>query len=326
MNIRDRLKHTAPPWACLFSTLMLLLLSLASCTGCRQKATPQLPAQAPPATETLPAQAPAAREDDPALPAAGDAARQTPAPAQRSLLYKDPNFPGISLKPWHPVVIPPAAAKRVRKAYQRYDTGDISADDIDELVHRIYEEELDSLSCIRWFYAIGAPAPARAQQLLEKALAENPNDFETLYTWAEIGGKELERPMYGPEKTAAYHRLYEMNPMHPMVLHRLAQCIFPTQPAEALGYAQQAQQLEPRFIPQGLDGVCYYQMGDYEQALAAFRRAHAAAPEVAKQAAAKRIQRVLSTINSPTAQATEQRRRALGLPLMGRSLFLGRHP
>ncbi len=300
MNIRDRHQRLSHPWGFWLSTLMLLLLSFASCTGCGQKATQEMPAPATPATETPPA---------PASP-----------------LYKDPNFPGISLRPWPPVVIPPALEESERASFQLYKAKEISVDAHLENLYRLYREHLSAVAFVRELSRWSGPYAGKYEPYLEKLLAENPNDFETLYTWAEIGGKELERPMYGPEKTAAYRRLYEMNSMHPMVLHRLAQCIFPTQPAEALGYAQQAQQLEPRFIPQGLDGVCYFQMGDYEQALAAFRRAHAAAPEVAKPAAAKRIQRVLQSINSPKRQATQQRRRDLGLPLMGRSLFLGRHP
>ena len=324
MNIRDSYQRISHPWGFLFCTLMLLLLGLASCAGCGQK-TPPAPV---PTTETppAPAPAPAESEGDPAPLADADATRQTPSPAPASPLYKDPNFPGISLRPWHPVVIPPAVEERERASYQLYKAKEISIDEHLDNMYQLYKEHLDAVSFIRELAPRGGPYAGKYEHYLEKLLAENPNDFETLYTWAEIGGKELERPMYGPEKTAAYRRLYEMNPTHPMVLHRLAQGIFPTQPAEALGYAQQAQQLEPRLIPQGLDGVCYYQMGDYEQALAAFRRAHAAAPEVAKPAAAKRIQRVLQSINSPKRQATQQRRRDLGLPLMGRSLFLGRHP
>lgn len=46
MNIRDRLKHTAPPWGFWLSTLLLCLLVFAGCTGCGQKTSP-VPAPMP---------------------------------------------------------------------------------------------------------------------------------------------------------------------------------------------------------------------------------------------------------------------------------------
>ena len=67
-----------------------------------------------------------------------------------------------------------------------------------------------------------------------------------------------------------------MNPNHPWVLHKLAKCLLGTHPEEALGYAQKAQELDPRYLPFGVEGLCYFQMGDYEKALAAFERSHKA--------------------------------------------------
>ena len=79
------------------------------------------------------------------------------------------------------------------------------------------------------------------------------------------------------EKTAATRRLHEMNPDHPYILHELAIAILPQHPEEALRYAKKAQQLEYRYRWEGIDGMCYFQLGDYEKALTAFERADAAA-------------------------------------------------
>ncbi len=110
------------------------------------------------------------------------------------------------------------------------------------------------------------------RNLANLAYAEDPEDFDTLLLWVLAGGN-LAAP-YGEEKTTGARRLYEMNPDHPWVLHRLGKCILGTKPQEALGYAQKAQELDPRYLPLGLEGLCYYQMGDYEKALASFRRSH----------------------------------------------------
>ena len=67
MNIRDRLKHTAPPWGFWLSTLLLCLLVFAGCTGCGQKT--------PPAA-LMPAQHTAQKNDTPPTPQ-----ENTPAPA-----------------------------------------------------------------------------------------------------------------------------------------------------------------------------------------------------------------------------------------------------
>ena len=148
------------------STLMLLLLSLASCTGCGRKATQEMPAPATPATET------------PTAPA--------------SPLYKDPNFPGISLKPWHPVVIPPAVKERERASYQHYEDKEISMDEHLENMYQLYREHLDGVTFVRELARRHGPYAGKYEFYLEKLLAENPNDFETLLTWVHAGGREFD--------------------------------------------------------------------------------------------------------------------------------------
>ena len=291
MNIRDRHQRISHPWGFWLSTLMLLLLSLASCTGCGQKATQKMPA---PATET------------PTAPA--------------SPLYKDPNFPGISLRPWPPVVIPPAVKERERASYQHYEAKEISMDEHLENMYQLYQEHLDGVTFVRELARRHGPYAGKYEFYLEKLFVENPNDFETLLTWVYAGGREFDT--YGQEKTAALRRLYDMDPNHPYVLHELALCIIGTQPEEALGYAQKAQQLEPRYRPYGVEGLCYFQLGGYQQALEAFKRAYEVAPALLKPAMSSRIDYVQRTLRSETLQQTFEKARAAGIPLMSRTIFV----
>ena len=73
MNIRDRLKHTAPPWGFWLSTLLLCLLVFAGCTGCGQKT--------PPAA-LMPAQHTAQKNDTPPTPHTEPDTVETPTAAE----------------------------------------------------------------------------------------------------------------------------------------------------------------------------------------------------------------------------------------------------
>ena len=110
----------------------------------------------------------------------------------------------------------------------------------------------------------------KVSRMVDRMYAENPDDFDTLLLWVYAGGNLAN--LYGEEKTAATRRLSEMNPDHPWVLHKLAKCLLGSNPQEALGYAQKAQELDARYLPLGVEGLCYFQMGDYDKALASFRR------------------------------------------------------
>ncbi len=112
--------------------------------------------------------------------------------------------------------------------------------------------------------------------LVNLAYAEDPDDFNILLMWVVAGGDSYD-PTYGIERTAATRRLYEMNPDHPWVLHYLAKCLLGCNPQEALGYAQKAQELDPIYLLYGVEGLCYFQMGDFDKALEAFKRSQKAA-------------------------------------------------
>ena len=194
----------------------------------------------------------------------------------------------------------------------------MSQEEYDEKIHQINVAALGLLPYTRFLAESGHyDAPTYA----DRALAENPDDFETLITWVEIGGREFST--YGEERAAVLRRLYEMQPHHPYVLHQLALCIYGRHPAEALGYAQKAQQLEPRYLPYGVDGLCYYQMGEYEQAVTALERAHTAAPARMKRATLKRVEDARKTLRLGAAgEDVRQRMRDKGVRLMGPLLFV----
>ena len=177
-----------------------------------------------------------------------------------------------------------------------------------EKMQQINAEELGMLTYARRV----AENDANAATYARKAYAANPDDFETLLTFACRGGLVP----YGEEMTAAFRRLHEMQPDHPFVLHKLALCIYPTQPAEALGYAQKAQQLEPRYLAFGAEGLCYFQMGDYPKALAAFQRAYPVAPANLKPDSGEQVRYVQEVMEDEALQTILQRKRERGIPLM----------
>ena len=238
--------------------------------------------------------------------------------SQEPRFQQDPHT--FSLTPWAPVVIPPAVKERERASYQHYEAKEISMDEHLENMYQLYQEHLDGVTFVRELARRHGPYAGKYEFYLEKLFVENPNDFETLLTWVHAGGREFDT--YGQEKTAALRRLYEIDPNHPYVLHELALCIIGTQPEEALGYAQKAQQLEPRYRPYGVEGLCYFQLGGYQQALEAFKRAYEAAPALLKPAMGSRIDYVQRTLRSETLQQTFEKARAAGIPLMSRTIFV----
>ncbi len=157
--------------------------------------------------------------------------------------------------------------------------------------------------------------------------AENPDDFDTLLLWVLAGGMDGNwvHP-YGAEKTAATRRLYEMNPNHPWVLHKLAKCLLGTNPQEALGYAQKAQELDPRYLPLGVEGLCYFQMGDYQKALASFLRSHQNAvvtsqPSYIIKAISVWVGQAEDVVNSRgEGEEIREKIRKAGQPILGREL------
>ena len=295
----------------------IVLMSLWLAAGCDPTA--QRIPPTPPTAET-PQPAPDDRTTAPTRPSTVPAEPPTSETAQAPHFQQDPDT--SALIPWPPAALAADEVERFRKIirplYQQYRAREMSQEEYDEKVHQISVAAFGLLPYTRMLAESGHyDAPTYA----DRALAENPDDFETLITWTYIGGQGLY--YYGDERAAVLRRLYEMQPHHPYVLHRLALCIYPMQPAEALGYAQKAQQLEPRYLPYGVDGLCYYQLGEYEQAVAAFERAHAAAPARMKLATLERVEDARKTLRFGKAgEDVRQRLRDAGEPLMGPMLLI----
>ena len=288
----------------------LVLVSLWLCAGCQPTVQ-----RTPPTAET-----PEPAQDDRTTVPTPQLTASAEQPTQAPRLQQDPDT--FALIPWPPAALAADEVERFRKTirplYQQYRTSEMSQEEYDKKVHQISIAAFGLLPYTRMLAESGHyDAPTYA----DRALAENPDDFETLITWAYIGGQELY--YYGEERAAVLRRLYEMQPHHPYVLHHLALCIYGTQPAAALGYAQKAQQLEPRYLPYGVDGLCYYQMGAYEQAVAALERAHAAAPARMKLATLERVEDARKTLRFGKAgEDVRQRLRDAGEPLMGPMLLI----
>lgn len=312
MNIRDSYQRISHPWGFLFSTLMLLLLGLASCAGCGKHPAPEPPVAQSAGAPTAPQAVPAAAQQT-SVPAA--AVPQDAHPPQRAVSDTD-FFTRIRLwQPWKPTVLPSDALERTNRRLapftKDYEAEVLSMDAYEEKMYQIGAVELGNLRLARWLIDNDRDDKAAALYA-RRAYAENPDDFETLITFACRGGLVP----YGEEMTAAFRRLHEMQPAHPFVLHKFALCIYPTQPAEALGYAQKAQQLDPRYLAFGAEGLCYFQMGDYPKALAAFQRAYPVAPEKLKPGSGEQVRYVLEVMENEALQTILQRKRERGIPLM----------
>ena len=322
----------------LFDPVCVFLLGclvFVGCSGCGQKTAPQTPTPEPLPTATPPAETPSPRTPPQTPTARSQAATENTTPADVAnkviKLYESPQFKGV-LRPWHPVVVPPHVKERIEERIevearpqeagrisgnQYYQTNSAYRED----VYRIYVEELGRIPTIRKFR--NSIHRKKAEADLEQAYMDNPDDFQTLLTWAVYGGGgPMVNPFYGKKKKDAYRRLYEMDPTHPYVLHHLAIALYSTDPQEALGYALEAQHLEPHYIPRGVDGLCYAQLGDYEKALAVFKRAHAAAPEWLKPATIKRVNRIQQITRSEKLLSICQKAREAGEPVMWPQLLV----
>ena len=177
--------------------------------------------------------------------------------------------------PWEPLTVSVDAWKRRLERGRELLIGmrskKITLEEYNQQALQIHRED-GLVKSMQLMIELWESTEDKITRVVNLAYAENPDDFDTLLLWVLAGGNMVE--LYGAEKTAGTRRLYEMNPNHPWVLHQLAKCLLGTNPQEALGYAQKAQELDPRYLPLGVEGLCYFQMGDYQKALASFLRSH----------------------------------------------------
>lgn len=237
------------------------------------------------------------------------------------------NIGGIPL-PWDPLVVP---LERWKKYVETLDELRIAARQ-KTITDEEYEAKL--LQNLRE-YGLVANAQLnievrgsigrRGKNVINLAYAENPDDFDTLLLWVLGGGNEGDRT-YGTEKTAGARRLYEMDPDHPWVLHYLAKCLLGSNPKEALVYAQRAQARDSRYLRLGLEGACYYQLGDYDKALTSLRRSYRYAMDTSQpgyfiDALGSWISTVKSVVDSGgKGEDRRQKLRKAGRAILGPSL------
>lgn len=283
--LRPLLKKSFHP----VSVVLWGCLVFVGCSGCGQKTAPQTPTPETLPTATPPPETPATltpRKHRTPLPEA------TPPQAtdQNAVVFQVDKYD--DLIPWAPSVNPPDVQKRVDAIIKNF-RAEKPLGKITEEVRRAVVAEVGAVAWARRH--IGHPA---TRGIIDQARAENPNDFDTLITWAHIHGAGLWNidPERNVEHIAVLRQLYQMRPNHPYVLYRLAAALYPTLPEEALGYALRAEVLEPRYIALGIPGLCYVQMGEYKNAIAVYERARTRGSEKQRSITKDNLERLRSWI------------------------------
>ena len=276
--------------------LMISIFVLGGCSGCGLKTAPETPIS-PPNRSTL---------DVTPTPSGVKQNETKPKPLGKTVKLSSKDFSdldylttlkdegvkyieharenkgGIPL-PWDPITVSVDTwinrVKRVQELLIEMRQMTLSLEEYNEEVLQVYRED-GFVTTIQRIIELSGSIDDKVPRMVDSAYAENPDDFDTLLLWVFAGGDLVD--IYGEEKTAATRRLYEMNPNHPWVLHKLAKCLLGSNPQEALGYAQKAQELDPCYLPFGAEGLCYFQMGDYQKALASFRRSYQYAVETSQ--------------------------------------------
>ena len=129
----------------------------------------------------------------------------------------------------------------------------------------ILVEGLDDLSAAKFLKALGGYA-AYAREYADKALAANPDDFETLLGWTKLRNSDEERE-YG------YRRLLEMNPNSITVLTGLGSLLANDAPEEAIEHLEKANSLDATAGLYEL-GWAYQRVGEYDKAVTALKKAY----------------------------------------------------
>ncbi len=319
-------------------TLTLLLIMtfmlLAGCSGCGQKTAPEIPVTPPDSPSQLSGVDPNKTTSTPRGKTAKLSADQFKDFEYLATL-KGIEYIEISREdevgiptPWDPIVVP---LERWKRHVETLDELFIAARQNKITAEEHTEKALQNLreyglvAYAQLSIEVRGSVGYRVTNLINLAYAENPDDFDTLLLWV-LGGGNKDDLTYGAEKTAGARRLYEMDPDHPWVLHYLAKCLLGSNPKEALVYAQRAQARDSRYLRLGLEGACYYQLGDYDKALSSLRRSYRYAMDTSQpprfiDALSDWISTVKSVVDSGgQGEAVREKLRKAGLPLLGPSL------
>ena len=325
-----------------FTTLFLIaVILLGGCSGCGQKTALETPVT--PTDQSTPVNTPklsGAKQIETKPKPRGKTAKLSSSNFRSSkylAALKDVEY--IELKrefeggiplPWEPIVVPVewwiTQLKKGSELRKVQLSRKLSTEEYNERVIQLHRE-IGFVKSLQIVIELDGSIDDKMPILVDLAYTENPDDFDALLLWVFAGGNMAE--LYGEEKTAATRRLYEMNPNHPWVLHKLAKSILGTNPREALGYAQKAQNLDPRYLPLGVEGLCYFQMGDYQKALASFRRSFQYAVETSQPSYTLSAISVWVGVakdvldSGGEGEGMRERSRKLGIPILGPSLPTG---
>ena len=116
-------------------------------------------------------------------------------------------------------------------------------------------------------------AKKEAKRLIERASAENPDDFDTLYYWCGMNTRE--KPAAAE---AGSRRLVEMRPNSMRALYGLGEIILENhpEPREAIPYLEKTYLLNPSWYgPIYVLGRVYFKLGNLEKALKYFQASEA---------------------------------------------------
>ena len=135
----------------------------------------------------------------------------------------------------------------------------------------ILADGLDALSAAKFLKALGGYA-AYAREYADKALAENPDDFETLLFWTQFRNSDEQT-----EEIAGYRRLLEMNPNSIPALVGLGTRLARNAPEEAIEVLEKANKLDSSAGLYHL-GISYQGLGEYDKALTVLKKEYARYP------------------------------------------------
>ena len=135
----------------------------------------------------------------------------------------------------------------------------------------ILADGLDALSAAKFLKALGGYA-AYAREYADKALAENPDDFETLLVWTQFRNSDEQT-----EEIAGYRRLLEMNPNSIPALVGLGRRLARSAPEEAIEVLERANKLDSSAGLYHL-GISYQSVGKYDKALTVLQKEYARYP------------------------------------------------
>ena len=127
---------------------------------------------------------------------------------------------------------------------------------------------MDAFTAAKFIYELNRGREGRyapyIRELTAQALAENPNDFDTILLWTRLQPRKSYA--HNPERETGYRKLLEMDPNSVSALVGLGAAIYWVQPEEAIEHLEKAKLQNPSLANAYL-GFAYQRVGDYDKAL-----------------------------------------------------------